>query len=203
MARQPFGEIKRARPADIMFEQAVEFGVELWIVLGRGIGFFQPEQQRHQRFGDITPAERAEMAARIGAQTVAVGDEGHAAPACFRVLSIARGAHEGGDLFGALLARRVLHPGGRIHEIRPRDADGARDVLLRQAAGRGNQRAAWTYAREQLPVEGRAKAAGPGGGRLSLGVEEEIVRHLLIKACARSKVGGFRDRQRFDDREPR
>ena len=67
MLGQSLGEIKRRRPADIVFEVAVHLRLERRIGLGVGIGFFQIEDQRHQRLGDEASAENAEMPALVGA----------------------------------------------------------------------------------------------------------------------------------------
>ena len=67
MLGQALGEIKRRRPADIVLEVAVHLGLERRIGLGVGIGLFQIEDQRHQRFGDEASAENAEMPALVGA----------------------------------------------------------------------------------------------------------------------------------------
>ena len=67
MLGQAFGEIKRRRPADIVLEIAVHLRLERRIGLGVGIGLFQIEDQRHQRFGDKASAENAEMPALVGA----------------------------------------------------------------------------------------------------------------------------------------
>ena len=63
---QPFGKIERARTADIMRRQPVELGLERRIGLGCGIGLLEIENERHQRLGDETAAENAEMAAFVG-----------------------------------------------------------------------------------------------------------------------------------------
>ena len=63
----PLGEIERRRPADRVLEIAVHLGLERRIGLGVGIGFFEIEDQRHQRFGDEASAENAEMPALVGA----------------------------------------------------------------------------------------------------------------------------------------
>ncbi len=63
---QSLGIIKRARPADIMFEQILELGGEGGIGLGRAIGDIKLEHERHQRLGDIAAAELAEMPAIVG-----------------------------------------------------------------------------------------------------------------------------------------
>jgi hypothetical protein len=44
-----------------MGRQPIELGLEGGIGLGIGIGFFEIEDERHQRFGDETAAENAEM----------------------------------------------------------------------------------------------------------------------------------------------
>ena len=67
MLGQPLGEIERARAADIMFEEAVEFGLEGGIGLGVLVGLLQFEDQRHQRFGDKAAAIDAEQAVLVGA----------------------------------------------------------------------------------------------------------------------------------------
>ncbi|MGY3656118.1 hypothetical protein ACVJ19_002781 [Bradyrhizobium sp. USDA 376] len=73
MLGQTLGEIKRRRPADIVLEIAVHLGLESRIGLGRGVGLFQIEDQRHQRFGDEASAENAEMAALVGAAAIGIG----------------------------------------------------------------------------------------------------------------------------------
>src|SRR5712675_2130834 len=73
MLGQAFGEIKRRRPADIILEIAVHFSLERRIGLGVGIGLFQVEDQRHQRFRDKAAAEIAEMPALVGTAAEGVG----------------------------------------------------------------------------------------------------------------------------------
>ena len=86
MARQPLGEVERARPPDIMGEQAVELGMEFGIVLRLLISALELEQKRHQRLGDVTPAIGTEMAARIGTASETVGARlAHAAPSVWLV----------------------------------------------------------------------------------------------------------------------
>ena len=73
MVGEPLGKIERAGAADIMFEQVVEFFLERRVGLGGAIMFFQIENQRHQRFGDIAAAKFAEMAALVWLVAEAVG----------------------------------------------------------------------------------------------------------------------------------
>ena len=63
---QPFREIERGGTADIMFEQIVELGLKARVSLSFAIFAFEIEDQRHQRFGDITAAVIAEVATFIG-----------------------------------------------------------------------------------------------------------------------------------------
>ena len=94
MRGQPLGEIERAFAADIMGQQARQFGLEQRILLRRLIGLFQRQHQRHQGFGDKAAAIGAEMAARIGTGAQGIGNLGHA-------LCLAKGlpgrVDEGGD----------------------------------------------------------------------------------------------------------
>ena len=80
MVGQPLGKIERAGPSDIMFEQIVEFCLERRIGLGGTIVFFQIENQRHQRFGDIAAAKFAKMTALVGLVAEAVGCVVHGFP---------------------------------------------------------------------------------------------------------------------------
>ena len=73
---QPLGEIERAGPPDIMFEQVVELRLKGGIGLRGAIFALQIEHQRHQRLGDVAPAVIAEMAAFVGHVTHAVGESG-------------------------------------------------------------------------------------------------------------------------------
>ncbi|MBS1239765.1 MAG: hypothetical protein H6R45_471 [Proteobacteria bacterium] len=66
MLGQPLGIIERARAADIMLHQRVEFGLEGGIGLGGTILRLEVEDQRHQRLGDIASAELAEVPALVG-----------------------------------------------------------------------------------------------------------------------------------------
>jgi hypothetical protein len=66
-------EIERAGPADIVFEQVVEFGGNAGSALAFAVFLLEIEDQRHQRFGDIAAAELAEMAALVGLVAEAVG----------------------------------------------------------------------------------------------------------------------------------
>src|SRR3984893_4394339 len=70
---EAFGEIKRRRPADIILEVAVHLCLEARIGLGVGIGLFQIEDQRHQRFRDKASAENPEMAVLVRAAAEGIG----------------------------------------------------------------------------------------------------------------------------------
>src|SRR4029453_2392909 len=63
---ETLGEIQRRWPADIVLQIAVHLGLEGRIGLGRGIGLFQIEDQRHQRLGNEAAAEIAEMPLLVG-----------------------------------------------------------------------------------------------------------------------------------------
>ena len=84
MRRQPLGEIKRRRPADIVREVAIHLLAERRIGLGVGVGLLQFEDQRHQRLGDKAAAINAEMPALVGpgAEGIRLLD-GHAELATF------------------------------------------------------------------------------------------------------------------------
>src|SRR5262249_46924065 len=77
MLGEPLGEIERRRPADIILEIAVHLDLERPIGLGRGIGLFQVEDQRHQGFGDEAPAKNAEMPALVRTAAIGIGDGCH------------------------------------------------------------------------------------------------------------------------------
>lgn len=72
MLGETLGEIERRGPADIVLEIAVHLGLEGRIGLGRGVGLFQIEDQRHQGFGNEASAENAEMAALVGSAAVGI-----------------------------------------------------------------------------------------------------------------------------------
>ena len=78
MPRQPLGEEERARASHIVLEIVVEFLLERGIGLGRRVGGFELEDQRHERFGDITAAIGAEMSVlvRLVAEGVQCGGHG-------------------------------------------------------------------------------------------------------------------------------
>jgi hypothetical protein len=57
-----------------MFEQVVELGSKRGVSLRGAIFALEIQHERHQRFGDIAPAELAEMAAIV--RLVAEGVEG-------------------------------------------------------------------------------------------------------------------------------
>ena len=68
-------KIERARAADVMLEQVVEFRLKRRIGLRFPVFALEIEHQRHQRLGDIASAELAEMAAIIGLGTEGI-DQG-------------------------------------------------------------------------------------------------------------------------------
>ncbi len=70
---QTLGEIKRGGAADVVFKQVVEFIGKGIIGLRGAIFTLQIEHQRHQRFGNIAPAELAEMTALIGLGAKGIG----------------------------------------------------------------------------------------------------------------------------------
>ena len=73
MFRQPLGKIERARTTDKMREQIVKLRTKRRIDLSRLIFALKLKHQWHQRFGDIAPAEFAEMAVLIGAGAKRIG----------------------------------------------------------------------------------------------------------------------------------
>ncbi len=74
MLGQPFGVIERAWPADIMFEETVEFGLEGRIGFRILIGLFQFEDQRHQRLGDEAATINAEEAFFVRSGAIGIGN---------------------------------------------------------------------------------------------------------------------------------
>ena len=73
MLGQALGEIQRRRPADIVLEVAVHFGLKCRVGLGVGISLLQIEDQRHQGFRDKAAAENAEMPALVGTAAEGIG----------------------------------------------------------------------------------------------------------------------------------
>ena len=65
--RQALGEIERARAADIMGAEMLQFRLEFRIGLGLVPLVLQVEDQRHQGFGNETAAENAEATVLVGA----------------------------------------------------------------------------------------------------------------------------------------
>lgn len=63
---ESFGEVKRIRPADVGFEQEVEFEMKLGIFPGFFVGGVELIESVHQGFRHKAPAENAEAALRIG-----------------------------------------------------------------------------------------------------------------------------------------
>ena len=85
-AAQFFGqtrcEIERAGPADVVLQQVVELSLEGRVLPGRIVLSLEIENQRHQRFGDITAAKLAEMASlvRLVAEGICRAGRGHDGP---------------------------------------------------------------------------------------------------------------------------
>ena len=73
MFGQALGEIERRRPADIIPEIAVHFGLECRIGFGLRVSLLQIEDQRHQGFGDKTAPENAEMPALVRTAAEGIG----------------------------------------------------------------------------------------------------------------------------------
>src|SRR4051812_32359670 len=80
MLGQALGEVERARSADVMGQVGGHLGLEGRVGLGLAVGLLELEDQRHQRLGDETAAEDAEMPAfvRAGAEGVGLRLSGHA-----------------------------------------------------------------------------------------------------------------------------
>ena len=66
MLAQPFGEVERRWPPDIILEVTVHLLAKERILLCRRIGTLQLQNQRHQRLGHEAAAIEAEMAALVG-----------------------------------------------------------------------------------------------------------------------------------------
>src|SRR4029077_20596155 len=96
-------------PPDIIREMPVHFLLEFRIGLGRRIGLFQIEDQRHQRLGDKAAAIDAEMAALVGAGAERIGlGQGHALTFAASAASAARAAR-----MKALILSGSFSPGAR------------------------------------------------------------------------------------------
>src|SRR5690606_20053061 len=67
---QPLGEIQRAGAADVVALEVGQLFEEGWGVLGLFVLGGQRMNQRQQGFGDVLAAERAELAAGVGAIAV-------------------------------------------------------------------------------------------------------------------------------------
>ncbi len=183
---------------------AVHFRLELRIGLGLGVGALEIEDQRHQGLGDEAAAIDAEMPALVGTGAEGIGLllDAHTMDAFDRssgASAVARGADEGADPAGILLARRALDAGGDIDAGRAGDGDRLDDIARIEAAGQhpGHAR---VDALEQGPVEGVAEAAGTRGVGRRAGVEQQPVGDLGIGAD-RGQVGAAGDRQRLHDRQ--
>gem|GEM_PF-2562505 len=70
MLGQAFGEIQRGRATDVVALEVGELLGELGVLLGLLVFGGQLVDQRHQGFGDVLAAERAEQAAGVGAVAV-------------------------------------------------------------------------------------------------------------------------------------
>src|SRR4029078_6469984 len=73
------GKIERPRPADIGREMVVHLGLKARIGLRLGVGLLEVEDQRHQGFGDETPAIEAEMAAVVRPRALVIQRRAHEA----------------------------------------------------------------------------------------------------------------------------
>ncbi len=67
MLGQALGEIQRARPADVVALEVGQLLGEGRVLLGLLVLGGEVVDQRHQRLGDVLPAERTEQAFGIGA----------------------------------------------------------------------------------------------------------------------------------------
>ena len=113
MLGEALGEIQRRRPADIILEVAVHFGLERRIGLGHGVGLFQLEDQRHQRFRNEASAEIAEMPGIVGTAAEGIGQDLEFIETINS--SVARAARiKLADHLGILDAGRALDAGGNI-----------------------------------------------------------------------------------------
>jgi hypothetical protein len=71
--REAFGEIQRARAADVMDQVVVHLRLEDAIALGLVVGLLELENERHQRLGHETAAENAEMAGLVRTSAEGIG----------------------------------------------------------------------------------------------------------------------------------
>lgn len=92
MIGHPLGVIEWAGSSDIVIEEIVHLGLEGRIGFGRSVMFLKIENERHQRLGDKTPAEFAEMALLIGAGAIGI-DRGHGFRTSIRIQSTGRRHH--------------------------------------------------------------------------------------------------------------
>ena len=102
-----------------MLQIAVHLLLEGRILARLRIGLFQIEDQRHQRLGDETAAEDAEMPGLVGTGAERVGLlDGHALLATFtfsmRACACRAAWTKARILSGVLFARRALDAGGDI-----------------------------------------------------------------------------------------
>ena len=65
--RQAAGEVERRRPAHIVAHEVGQLLFERWIGARRAVGGLEFSDGRHQRFGDVLAAVRAEATALVGA----------------------------------------------------------------------------------------------------------------------------------------
>ena len=65
MLRQTLSKIKWRGPTHIMLQVILKLGVEIIVIFGRVILFFERQNERHQGLGDKAPAEFSEAAFRV------------------------------------------------------------------------------------------------------------------------------------------
>ncbi len=72
MGGQPLGEVQRAGPAGVMRVEVIELRGEGRVGAAGVISLLDLEDERHQRLGDVTAAEQAEVAVLVGAGSIGV-----------------------------------------------------------------------------------------------------------------------------------
>ena len=100
-------------------------------------------------------------------------------------------------LSGLLRPGESSTPDDASTKLRARDLDGARDVLRVEPAGK-SERPPERAPRDELPVERGAPAARARRRSIHLGVEQEIVRRVLVRVGARD-ILAVGHRQHLDD----
>ena len=202
---ETFGEIERRWPAHVVGEMAVHFLPERWIVPRLGIGFFEIEDERHQRLGDEAAAIEAEVPPFVGPGPKRIGLllDGHAPLATFLLpvcIAAWRAAlDESADFVEVLLARRALDARGYVNGRRPRDPQCLRDIAGFKPA-RQHVRHAGAQIFQQPPVERTAEPAGPRGVARRTRIEEQPVGDLVVEPDRR-EIGALGNRQRLHHRQ--